>query len=141
MEADQRNKLANPISITVSMQAELNNLSGRVTRAVAAWTQAVAVQKTDQRKQALKARIKEITELGKSIKTVMKDLNSLAADANNPKVLAACPTAKAFRDTVAAKRLASSKSWDQKAMLFLANMLNIMGDGKGIRPGATSTSR
>jgi ABC-type phosphate transport system auxiliary subunit len=130
MDDAQRNKLTNPISMVVSMRAELNNLSGRVGRAVAAWTQAVADQKDAKRKQALKARIKEIAELGKNAKAVIKDLDSLAADANNPKVLASCATAKVFRDTVAVKRLASSKAWDANAMRFSTDMLNIMGDRK-----------
>jgi hypothetical protein len=130
MDDAQRKKLSTPVSVIVTMQAELNNLSGRVGRAVVAWTQAVAVQKDEKRKLALKARIKEISELGKNVKTVIKDLNSLAADANDPKLLAACPNAKVFRDTVATKRLASSKAWDEKAMRFSTNMMNIIGDGK-----------
>lgn len=127
MDDTEMDKLATAVPIVVNMEAQLKNLSGRVDRAIKVWSKAASDSTDAANKQKLKVAVIEMTRLAKDAKVVLKDLNSLAKDSGNAKILASCPTAKAFRDTVANKRLASSKAWDDKAMQFSTAMLRILG--------------
>jgi hypothetical protein len=123
-------KLYSALGTITNLTAQLSNLAGRGPRAAKYWTE--AVKKKDStldaaQKQKLKAAIAAIEKLTKDAKVVAKDLEACGKEAGDAALLAKCATGKAYRDTVVAKRLASSKAFDQGAHQFLLGMKGVLG--------------
>ncbi|MDP9091886.1 MAG: hypothetical protein M3N95_02835 [Actinomycetota bacterium] len=128
-DADKK-KLHSALGIITNLTAHLSNLAGRSPRAAKYWAE--ALNKKDSsldaaQKQKLKNAIAAIEKLTKDAKVVAKDLEACGREASDAALLAKFATAKQFRDTVVAKRLASSKAFDQNAHQFLLSMKGILG--------------
>jgi hypothetical protein len=129
MNDAEKKKLYQGVAILVNMEVPLNNMIGRSSRAAKHWSEQVKANKTldDKQRAAMKRVVEGVGKLTTDAKTVLKDLNSLGKDAGNAQLLAAAPTAKEFREKVVAKRLASSKKFDQDAHKVLLDLMSVLG--------------
>jgi hypothetical protein len=125
-DADKK-KLYAAVSTIVNLEAQLTNLGGRGGRAAKLWAETASKSKDEKVKKGLKAASAGLTELLKDAKVVLKDLNALGKDTGNATLLAGHATGKEFRDKVVAKRLASSKAFEQKAAKFTNGVMSILG--------------
>jgi hypothetical protein len=130
-DADKK-KLYNALGLITNMTAQLSNLGGRAPRAAKYW--ADALKKKDStldaaQKQKLKGAIVAIEKLTKDAKVVAKDLETCGKEAGDAALLAKYATGKEYRDKVVAKRLASSKAFDQSAHQFLLGMKSVLSGG------------
>ena len=126
------------VSIMVNMEAHLNNLLGRSSRAAKFWADQAKTNKgmDAAQKKKMKDAAEAIPGLAKTAKTVLKDLDLMAKAASTAN-LANYASGKDFRDKVAVGHLASSKKFDLDGTTFVTNLKAVIGPkmpypGKGL---------
>lgn len=128
MNPTDTQKLQSALAVLTNVHAELANLVGRGLRASKAWVTESENAKNPKVKAGTKQWAAALAQLMKQAKVVDKDLKQLGKEAGDAKLLGKYATAKEFRDKVVAKRLASSKAFDEAASRLVLAVLADGGD-------------
>lgn len=120
-DADMQ-KIWDALSGVVNLEAQLNNFGGRSARAGKFWTSWLKLDKREaDATKNMKAALAELAKLMKSVKPVLKDLDTATKLATKQN-LAKASTAKEYRDKVLVKQLAALNSWEATGQKFVTSM-------------------
>jgi hypothetical protein len=129
-------KLYNALSITVNIEAHLNNMLGRGARAGKAWTGWAKAKDRDAAKATkMKDALSLLSKLLKDAKIVLRDLDKATREAGNKQNLDKYATGKEYRDKILAKQLASLRAWEQNGTKFITIMNGLVPPFPFPKPG------